>query len=163
MNLTYKEYLAKPRSFQEQWDRAVQVVSRMRDGASQHQASREFGIRFETVLRLVGSGLRKLPGGRYVARPTDRLLRVLPLPAERGGLQWIPTADSREASFVGKFWNVVDEALRTGSPYFLSRFSRQWIIDEAGIRVPLLRDFRELKRLASAGVLRFESMYGGRA
>jgi hypothetical protein len=64
---------------------------------------------------------------------------------------------------IGKFWNVVDEALRKGDASALRRFPRKWVIDESGKRVKLLTDFSELKRMASAGVLRFESLYGRRA
>jgi len=160
--MTYKEYLAKPRSFQDQWDRTVQVITRVRDGVPLNVALREFGVSRKTVMRLAGPALRRLPNGRYVAKPTDRLLRVLPVP-QQGGLRWIPVTDSREASVIGKFWDVVDEALRKGDASALRRFPRKWVMDESGQRVQLLTDFSELKRMASAGALRFESMYGGRA
>ena len=163
MTLTYEEYLAKSRSFQDQWDRMGQVITRMRDGVSLPQAAREFGISPETVNRLGRSALRRLPNGRYRAKPTDQLLRVLPVPDTQKGLRWIPVTDSREAGVIGKFWDAVQSALRKADRSALQKLRRKYVITEGGERVPFLTDFRELKRLASFGIFRFESIYGRRA
>jgi len=160
--MTYKEYLAKPRSFQDQWDRMTQVITRMRDGISLQQAAREFDISPESVIRLGRPALRRLSNGRYVAKPTDQLLRVLPIPGQRG-LQWIPVTDSREAGVIGKYWDAIQKALRKGDTSALHKLRRKYVITETGERAPLSTDFKELKRLASFGIFRFESIYGRRA
>lgn len=161
--MTFKEYLAKPRSFQLQWERMLEVISRMRgDHASLPRAAREIGIRQETVVQLGGSALKRLPGGRYVAKPTDKLLRILLIPTKRG-LREVAFNDSREASIVGKYWSAVERFLNIGSAWDLRHLPRTWVIDENGNRIQLLTDLNELRRQGSAGVFRFESTYGRRA
>ena len=128
------------------------------DGVSLRQASREFGLDPRTVVRLGGSALRKRANGRYKAKASDRLLRVLRVPT-REGLREIAVRDSRQASQVAEYWNAVHRYLETGDDSALRKFRRKRITDANGVRVPLLTDLGELDRLGSAGVLSFESLY----
>jgi hypothetical protein len=157
---TAKELHAKSERFQELWNRAVQVPAEMRShGLTLRQASRQLDVRPSDVLRLAGGAFKKKRNGRYEARSSDRLLRVLPIPSKKG-LREIAVLDSREASLVGEYWSAVEKFLATGDETALRNLRRKWVMDARGKRVRLLFNLEELKRQASAGVLRFESLYG---
>lgn len=128
------------------------------DRVSLQQAAREFGVPPNEVVRLGGSALRRMPGGRYVPKAKDDLLRVLSLPGTRG-LREIAFNDSREASVVGKYWDAVGLYLQTGDASGLREFRRKSVWDANGRRFELLTDLDELDRLGSADVLSFESIY----
>jgi hypothetical protein len=152
--------LAKPSRFQELWDRVVSVISQLRSqGTSLQRTSQEVGVSPRTVLRYGGSALRKGTGGRYEAKSSDRLLRLLMVPTHEGPRE-IAVRDSREASLLGKYWSAVHRYLATGNSYELEKFQGKNVVDAEGQRVALLTDVRELDRLGSAGVMSFESIYG---
>jgi len=153
-----EEFLAMPTRRQELWDAIGQVTTEVRLGATLTQASRKFDIDPRTVQRLAKPALRKLKNGRWAAKKSDRLLRVLPLP-NREGLIDIGVGDSRQSTVIGKYWNAVDLYLRTGDASSLQAFQGNDIIDADGKPVPLMTDIRELDRLGSAGSLSFESLY----
>ena len=155
-----KQFSALPEQVQDIHNRVAQAVTRMGDGASLQQAAREFGLRTETLVRIGRSALRKLPNGRYVARSINHLFRVLVLPTTQG-LREIVLDDSRAASLVGRYWNAVHLYLATGDDSGLAEFVGEVVIDASGKRVPLLTNLNDLDRLASAGVLSFESIYAG--
>ena len=161
--MTYREYLAKPASFQIQWNRAVQVITQMRaHGYSLQKAAKEIGISPAIVVRLAGSALRRTLSGRIVAKPADQLLRVLLIPGDKG-LREVPIRDSRQASLIGEYWNAVEKYLTTGDSRMLLKGRWKNLIDARGNRVQLLTDLTILRRQASAGVLQFESLYGRRS
>ncbi len=156
---TAEQYFAKSERFQDRWSRVTHVISKMRaEGVSLRQASREFEIDPRTVVRLGGPALRKRASGRYAAKASDRLLRVLRVPT-REGLREIAVRDSRQASQIAEYANAVQRYLQTGDASALRKFRRKRITDATGARVPLLTDLDELDRLGSAGVLSFESLY----
>lgn len=156
---TVDQDYAMPRRLREQWDLVVQVPAEMRaHGSSLPQASRRFGVSPKTVLRLAGSAFTRKQR-RYQVKPTDRLLRVLVIPS-RKGLREIGTRDSREASLIGEYWSAVEKFLTPGDASALKKLRRKSVLDAGGKRVRLLTNLEELKRQASAGVLRFESLYG---
>jgi len=157
---TAKQYFGMSRQFQEMWDSLVQVPGLMRtEGLSLTSSSKKLHLKPREVLRLGGSAFRKGAGGRYVAKASDRLLRILVIPSEKGLIE-IALRDSRQASLIGEYWSAVDRYLHTGDDSGIKRFKRIRITDANGRRVRLLTDLDELKRQASAGVLRFESLYG---
>lgn len=159
---TAKELFARPKRFQDLWNRAVQVPAEMRaQGVSLSQAARQLGVSTKTVLRLTGSAFTKRRG-RYGVKPTDRLLRMLIIPGKKD-LREIVVRDSREASLVGQYWSGLEKFLTTGDATPFRELPRMTVRDEDGKRVRLLTDLDELKRQASAGVLHFESLYGRRA
>jgi hypothetical protein len=156
---TIKQYFEKPARFQNLWDRVVSVVSKMRsDGASLQRVSREFGISPETVRRWAGSALRKQANGRYKAKPSDSLLRILKIPSS-SGTRDIGVRGSRQATLIAEYWNAVHRYLETGDASRLQKFRGKFIKDADGVLVPLLTDLAELNRLGNAGVLSFESLY----
>ena len=156
---TSQQYFARSERFQDRWSRVAHVISKMRaEGVSLRQASREIRIDPRTVVRLGGSALRKRANGRYAAKASDRLLRVLRVPTRKGPRP-IAVRDSRQASQLAEYWNAVHRYLETGDASALQKFRRTRITDATGTRVPLLTDLDELDRLGSAGVLSFESLY----
>jgi hypothetical protein len=155
---TLEEFFAMPKKDQEFWGDIGQVTTEVRAGASLRQASRKFGLDPRTIRRLAPSAFRKLRNGRWAAKKSDRLLRVLPIPS-REGLIDIGVRDSRQATAIGKYWNAVDLYLRTGDGSSLQAFQGKDIIDADGKRVLLMTDIHELDRLGSAGNLSFESLY----
>jgi len=132
--MTLEQFFQQPRRFQDTWNRVVHVISRMRaHNVSLPQAAREFGVSPKEVVRLGESGLRRMPGGRYVAKTKDYLLRVLNLP-RRGGLREVAFDDSREASLVGKYWDAVGLYLQTGDASQLRQFRGKSVRDANGRR-----------------------------
>ena len=101
------------RKDQDFWDRVVQVPGRMRNGRSMPEATKELGVSPSQVLHRISSAFRKLRNGRYVAKASDRLLKSW-LFSSKTGLIEIAVRDSRQASLVGKYWNVLHHYLSTG-------------------------------------------------
>ncbi len=158
---TAKEFSNRTARFQDQWTRIAHVVSRMREGGtSLQQAAREQALTSRTVLRWAKSALRRLPNGRYVARPADRLLRVLVVPAE-DGLREVAVRHSYGGAVVADYSNAVQRFLSRGDSTALRNFAGTSILDADGVSVPLLTDLDALTRLGNAGVLSFESIYKG--
>jgi len=156
---TAKEFLAKPKSFQDTWSAVTHVISKMRaDRMSLRQASREFDLDPRLVARLGKSALRKRRNGQYLARRSDKLLRILAVPTP-DGVREVATRDSKEATQLGKYWAAVQKYLQTGNESGLKKFRRKRITDASGKKIPLVLDTAVLDQLGSAGVLSFESLY----
>src|SRR6202021_4185453 len=140
---TINQYRAKSERFQDIWNRVTHVVSKMRSNdVSLRQASREFGLAPQTVIRLAGSALRKRASGHYAARAHDSLLRVLVIPTTDGLLE-IALRDSRQASQLGEYWAAVQRYLETGDATALRKISRKTITDASGKRFRLIKDVGE--------------------
>jgi hypothetical protein len=152
------QFFAMSEPNQDLWRNSSQVVTELRAGASLRQASRKFDLDPRTVLRLVRPALRKQPNGRWAAKKSDRLLRVLPMPTLKGLID-IGVSDSRQASLVGKYWNAVDLYLGTGDSAALRFFQGKFIVGPDGREIYFMTDANELDHLASAGQLSFESLY----
>ena len=139
--------------------RVAQAIALMRRaGLSLARASTQTGVNRNTVVRLAGSSLRKLPNGRFVARANDRLLRVVRMPTA-DGIRDVSLRNSRDATLVGEYWNAVHAYLAKGDAAGLERFRDRHITTADRERIVLLIDRDILDRLGSAGVLSFESMY----
>jgi hypothetical protein len=137
----------------------ARVVTTMRsEGLSLRRAAAEKGISPATVLRNAKGALRKNARGRYRARASDRIPRLLVVPSSQG-LAEIATRDSRSATIVGEYWNAVNHYLETGDDTDLSRFRGVTVTAAQGNAVPLLTDTAELERLGSVGILSFQSIY----
>jgi hypothetical protein len=158
---TARQYFSLSPKNQETWDSIGHVISKIRDGLTLPKAAKEFGLDRNTVIRLGRSALRKQKNGRFVAKKTDQLLRVVNVLST--GRKEVATRDSRQASVVGGHWAAVQRYLQTGDDSALLRFKGKRVTDASGKRHLLLTDLAELNRLASAGVLSFESMYAGGA
>jgi hypothetical protein len=156
---TVDEYFAQPEQFRDKWNRVAHVPTLMRSGElSFSGACREVGLSQKAVLQLARPAFRKQRNGRYKAKSVDHLLRVIVLPI-KGQLQEIGLNDSREATLAGKLWVAIERYLDTGDEAPLRKIRRKTLLDANGKRIRFVRDFAELDRLASAGVLRFDSIY----
>jgi len=156
---TADELFSKPKRSQEAWIRATQVVTRIRTKQeSLQKASREEGIAPRTVIRLAGSSLRKRPNGRYTAKTSDRLLRVLVIPTNKGSDE-IAIRDSRQATLLAEYWIAVHRYLQTGDASSIEKFRGKSITEASGKRISLVTDLDELNRLGNAGAFSFESLY----
>jgi hypothetical protein len=159
---TARQYFSLSRKNQDAWDSIGHVISKIRAGMTLPKAAKEFGLSSKTAISLGHSALRKRKNGRYVAKKEDQLLRIVNALTTEGRKE-IATRDSRQASLVGSHWAAVQKFLQTGDDSALLRFAKKRIVDARGKRYRLLTDLKELERLASAGVLTFESMYAGGA
>jgi hypothetical protein len=129
-----------------------------REHLSLAQAARKVGVSPRTVVWESGSSLRRLPNGRYVARATDRLQRVVRMPTA-DGIRDITLRSSKDATLLGEYWNAVHAYLAKGESAGLDRFRGRHVTTADGERIELLTDRASLNHLGSAGVLSFESMY----
>ncbi len=156
---TTDQFFAKSERAQDSWNRVVHVISKMRaDGVSLRHAAREFGVDPRTVTRWGAPALKKRPNGKYAAKASDRLLRVLLVPTHQGTRE-IATRDSRQATQLAEYWDAVQKYLQTGDTSALRKFRGKRIKDAGGKPVRLLTRVEELDRLGNAGVLSFESLY----
>lgn len=156
---TSKQYFALPESQQETWNRVVHVIAKMRsENISLTKASREFGLSPKVVQTRAGSALRKSKNGRYVARPSDKLLRVLVIPSSQG-LTEIAVRGSEVASKIAEYSDAVQTYLRKDDSSKLRKFQRLKLLDEKGKRIKLVTDLAKLRELGSARVVSFESLY----
>lgn len=147
-----------PEPAREQMHTVAHVVSRVREGKSLREAAKEFNINPKTAVRLAGSALRKKSNGRYVARKSDRLTRVLTKLTTKG-TEEIVVRDSRTATTLAEYWEAVRKYLQTGDKTDLRKFRGKTITDSDGKKARLITKTAELDRLGSAGVLSFESLY----
>ena len=129
------------------------------EGLSLKRASKEAGVSARTVVSWGGRTIKKGVNGRYSVAKRDSLLRVLQVVTPQG-TQEIALRNSRHASILGEYWVAVQKYLRTGNSSEIEKFRNKRIKDANGIEVPLMTDLKQLKRLGSAGVLSFESLYG---
>ncbi len=156
---TAEQFFAKSERSQDRWNQVTHVVTKMRsDGVSLRAASREFEVDPRTVILLAGPALRKRANGRYAAKRSDRLLRVLAIPTPEG-LREVAVRDSRQASLLGMYWAAVQRYLATGDASALAQFRNKSITDASGRQFLLLTSLHELDRLGAAGVFSFESLY----
>jgi hypothetical protein len=158
-NTARQYFLLSPKN-QETWDSLGHVISKIRQGITLPKAAKEYGLKSKMVIAFGRPALRKQKNGRYVAKKTDQLLRVVNALTTEGRKE-IATRDSRQASLVGGHWAAVQKFLQTGDDSALLQFAKKRIVDTRGNRYRLLTDLNELERQGSAGVLRFESMYAG--
>jgi hypothetical protein len=156
---TAQDFFAKSEAFQDKWIRITEAVSKMRaEGKSLAQASEDAKLTPHTVLRWGRTALRKGANGRYMAKASDRLLRVMVV-LTHGGKQEIAVRDSRQASLIAEHWNAADRYLATGDASGVRRLKGKSITDATGTKHRLLTDLAELDRQGNAGVLSFESIY----
>ncbi len=135
------------------------VISKMRaSGVSLRRAAIEFGLDPRIVLRLAGSTLRKRSNGKYEAKPSDKLLRVLAILTLQG-VQEIALRDSNQARLLAEYWNAVHKYLSTGYSSDIRKFEGKQITGTDGSKFPFVTDLKELDRLGNAGNLSFETIY----
>jgi hypothetical protein len=156
---TLDDYNRLPQRSRQSHDSMVKGLSILRTDKTKSltEVAKQIKIDPRTFLRRAGSSLKKL-NGRYVATSRDNHLRQLLIPM-RDGVQEIAVRGFRQASFLGGYWAAVQKAIRTGDSSGLEKFRDRSITDADGTTIPLLTDLRELKTLARAGLLSFESIY----
>lgn len=156
---TTVQYHGRSEKFRDRWDRVVGVISQMRnERTSLKRAAKEAGLDPQTVVHWAGSALKKTSNGRYAAKRSDQLLRVLKIP-DPHGTRDIAVRGSRQATQLAEYWNAVHRYLETGDSSRLEKFRGKSIKDADGVQIHLPTDRVELNRLGSAGVLSFESLY----
>lgn len=156
---TEAQYFAKPEKFKETWDRVLSAISKMRrDKVSLTQASRDAGTSPRTVTKWGKSALRKQKSGKYAAKASDKLLRIVMIPTPEG-MREIAVRESKQVSLLAEYWNALHRYLQTGDATQLKTFQGKQIKDANGVDVSLPTNLPVLNRLGSAGVLSFESLY----
>lgn len=143
---------------QERYERALQVVSRVRHGESLSRASKDLSISVDTVRRYTGSALERDGGGRWRAKPSDRLYRRMRWLDSRGQTT-VELANSKEASKLSAYWNAVEHYLMTGDDRSLRRFRQMRLRTRQKATLGFVTDPDQLDRLAYAGQLAFEDLY----
>ncbi len=139
-------------------NQVAQVITQMRaEGVSLRKAARDAKVSPRTVIKKAASALRKNKSGRYTAKTSDRLVRVLMIPTPEGP-QEISVRGLRDASLLGRYWIAVDHYYETGD-MSVKKFEDQSITAVDGTKYPLLTDLDVLNRLGYAGVFSFESLY----
>lgn len=156
------QFDALPKRSQVAWDKTGSVVTRVRKGESLRAASLELGIDSRTVMRLAGSALRKNAGGRYVASPTDSLLRVLRVPVHGGSVE-VGLPGSRASTAASIRSDAQRHFNATGDDAEIQKLARKKLRDADGQEVPFLTDLDELERQGDLGTFSFESIYARRA
>jgi len=156
---TASQYEALSEKSKDTLDRVLRVISKMRtEKLSLTKASQEVGANLSTVKRWAKSVLKKRSNGRFAAKASDQVVRVLKVPGD-GGIRDIVVKGSRQATFLADFWNALERYLKTGDSSRLENFRGKSIKDAAGAEIPLPIGRAELNRIASAGLFSFESIY----
>lgn len=138
--------------------RALDAVRLMRrDGLPLEQASRATGTTPNAVRRHAGTALVKGRGGRYEAKPYDRLSRPMKFPT-LDGLITLDVRDSRSASAISHYWNAVHDYRDRGNDRPLRKFRGKSVRVE-GRAYPFITDTGALDMLMDAGELHFDSIY----
>jgi hypothetical protein len=149
-----------PEEFQTDWEDMLRVVKRMRaERLSLKKAAKQEGVNPRTVTRLGGRALKRRSNRSYAVTQRDKLLRIMRVPTSQG-LREVSLRNSKYASTLGEYWEAVHKYLSgRGNASELEKFRRRRIKDASGQDVELITNVHELQRLASAGVLSFESLY----
>lgn len=135
---------------------ALHALSLMRRGSSLQAAARAAHTTPNTVHRYAGSALVK-SGGRYVAKPRDKLYRPLRFLTPNGAIT-LDVRDSRTASTIARYMNAVRDYVTTGNDLRLRAF-RGKAVHVGGQRREFVTDLDVLDRLGYAGELHFEDLY----
>jgi hypothetical protein len=155
------DFFRRPPAFQKRWRRGLHAVSLMiNKKLSLHEACVEAEVDSRFVRRWMSSALRRGAGGRYIAKPSNKLLRVLKLPSAEGpSIIEVATRDSREGALIARYWRLVAKFLRTGDETVFAGLGRKTVRDSSGKRIRLVFDPEILQLLGDAGQLDFEGIY----
>jgi hypothetical protein len=155
------EFDKMPRRSRQAFENVTHAITRMREGASLTTAAAEFGVAPRSVVTLGKSALRKTESGRYVAKPSDKLLRVFGVPVH-GGRVDVAVRGSRSATVVSERAIAQRRFVRTGETAQLHTLEGLTLLDASGREVPFLTDLDELERQGDLGMLSYESIYARR-
>lgn len=142
----------------ERYERSLRVVLGMDAGLSLTAAAKAEGISPDTVLRYAGAALERDAGGRFRAKPDDRLYRSMQYLGAQG-YEWVEPATRTQARKLSAYHNAVDAYLHRGDEVRLRRFRRMRLRLRDGQSLTFITDLDQLDRLAAAGQLHFTSIY----
>ena len=86
--------------------------SMRRRGWSLNRAAREAHTTPDAILRQAGPALEQTPGGRWVAKPTDDLVRVMTVVSGGEVYRQVAITDSEAASNISKYLRALDDVLK---------------------------------------------------
>lgn len=158
---TLAEFDKLPRRSRRTFENVTHAVTRIREGSSLNAAAAEFGVSQRSIVTIGKSALRKTETGRYVAKPSDNLLRVFVLPVHGGRIE-VAVRGSRAATVVSDRANAQRLFARTGDTSQLHALGGVTLLDASGREVPFLTDLDELERLGDLHMLSYESIYARR-
>lgn len=138
-------------------ERALDALSRMRQGRSLRAAAKEAHTTPETIRRYVPNALRRERSGLYLARATDGYERTLHMLTSQGKIA-VTVRGSRTASRIAEYWVAVDHFLKTGKTELLRPFRGQ-SIRASKVAYPFITNPNTLRRLGYAGEVAFEDLY----
>lgn len=138
--------------------RALEALHLVRnEKISLSEATRRSRINLESVIQQMGPAFRKTPGGKWEAKPFDRLARRLKFYDDRG-LTGVTTRSSKTASLIAEYMNAVNK-LSHGDSSGLERFKGKSFKDISGKTWFFITDLALLKRFLDRGEARFEDLY----
>jgi hypothetical protein len=158
---TLAEFQALSARWQATAENVAHVVTRVREGASLNSAAVEFGIDPRTVIAQAKSALRKTTTGRYRAKSSDDLLRVLNVVVD-GRREAVAVRGSRTASELSNYAQATRTFASTGRTEELLAFRGRAFTDAQGRKIAFFTDLDELERLGDLGELSFEDLYARR-
>lgn len=155
------EFDKMPRRSRQAFENVTHAITRMREGASLKAAAAEYGVAPRSVVTFGKPALRKTASGRYVAKPSDNLLRVLAVQVQGGKID-VAVRGSRAATVVSDRANAQRVFVRMGDTSQLRALEGTTLLDAEGREVPFLTDLDELERLGDLHMLSYESIYAKR-
>lgn len=155
------EFDKMPRRSRQAFENVTHAITRIREGASLKSAATEFGVAPRSIVTIGKCALRKTAGGRYVAKPSDKLLRVFSVPVHGGPID-VAVRGSRAATVVSERAIAQRQFARTGDTSRLHALEGTTLLDAEGREVPFLTDPDELERQGDLGMLSYESIYARR-
>jgi len=126
-------------------ERAMAVLSSLREDIPMTQALREIGINLTEVRKHLGRFIFK-EGGRWIAKKTDTLQRRMEF-YENGRITTIITTTFDDSSTVGRYLNAVKRALESHDPSLLDEFADKVIVDAHGKKRRFEVDLDNLSRI----------------
>jgi hypothetical protein len=142
----------------EEYEHALEVLSRVRQGETLTDASDAVGIHSRRVRHYVDDVLEQDDQGQWVALPNDRLYRRTQW-LDAHGRTMVEPANYREASKLSDYWHAVDLYLWLGDSRSLRAFQSKRLRTRQKQSLRFLTDLDLIERFAYAGELSFESLY----
>lgn len=110
---------------------SLEILREMRHGNTLTEATSKLGVNKQFALKHLGTHLEK-EGGRWQVTKTDSIQSEMLIYSESEGVTSIVVTNSRDRSRIGKYFAVVQKALKTGDPSGLEKFKDMKIKDANG-------------------------------
>jgi hypothetical protein len=134
------------------------ALSRREPSLSLSKAAELSGTTVETIHRHASDAIERVQG-RWRVAATDTLHRKMLMLTSRGVIT-VTTLDSDTASVIGSYWNAIRTYITTGDYESLQPFILRFIHAAEG-DFEFLTHRPTIDRLARAGELYFQDLYGG--